>query len=126
MSTVVNEIFALPLSLLFIIALAFSIVMWYFVVEMDKLNLVVMASVMTGMSMALLMWASTVGDQYWHARAMLLTPDVSLGLLKSMGRDEQVVFARALERTQLGMDIVNVTPVQNNLLQSIFLRACKA
>ena len=52
----------------------------------------------------------------------MLTPDddVSLGLLKSMGRDEQVVFARTLERTQLGMNIVNVTPVQNNLLHSHF------
>ena len=61
----------------------------------------------------LLVWAATAGDAFWLARAALLAPDVSMGLARALGLGEQAVFARALGRTQLGLDIVNVTVTTN-------------
>ncbi len=79
-----------------------------------------MAVINTVLPIFMLMWASTVGDAYWNVRASLLRPDVSLSLLETIGRDEQVVFARALERTQMGLEIVNVTVTTNKVLYVIF------
>ena len=115
-----DRIFALPLSFLFLVLLMFAGMLWYMIL-VEKFHAVVgMASIVSVTMLFLLMWTSTVGDAYWYARATLLRPDISIGLLKAIGRDEQVVFARALERTQLGLDIVNVTVTTNKVLYVVF------
>ncbi len=70
--------------------------------------------------LSMLMWVSSAGDAYWNARDKLLRPDISLGLMDAMGRKEAAVFARSLERTQLGFDIVSVTITTHKVLYVVF------
>ena len=115
-----NDIVALPLSILFIAFLAFNVMAFYMIFVHDKTRLALMFSFGVATMLVLLMVAATVGDAYWAARATLLRPDLSLGLLEAIGRDEQIVFARSLRETQLGLDIVNVCVTTNKVLYVCF------
>ena len=125
MSEACNEIFAMPLSFIFVIFLSLSGQNWYEVIIEGESKGIIFASVCTVTTLLLLIFASQPGDAYWDARASLLRPDISMGLLQALGRDEQAVFMRSLERTQLGLDIVNVKITTNKvpvvILQRTFL-----
>ena len=109
MSLAVNRIFAMPLSVIFLVFFGFTVMGAYFVVIKGEHNMIGFVAICGGTSMAILMWASTAGDAFTMARQCLLRPDVCMGLLKAIGPVEQATFTRALERTSLGLDIVNVT-----------------
>lgn len=128
-SSATNDLFAMPLSCIFLVFLSLAAIGWWMVFKFGTKGTVVFAirpsapvfaAVCTAISILLLMWASTAGDAWWHARDTLLRPDISLRLSKVIGHQEQKVFARSLERTQLGLDIVNVPVTTNKVLYVIF------
>ena len=118
----VNEIFALPLSVLFMMLLGGMVSLVYgMITEGDEEGWRKFFMIfITTFLLSMLMWVSSAGDAYWNARDKLLRPDISLGLMDAMGRKEAAVFARSLERTQLGFDIVSVTVTTHKVLYVVF------
>ena len=110
---------ALPLSFIFVMCLSGATNMWYEAATGNHKG-VGFATMFTLIAIALLLWVSTIGDEYLNARASLLRPDTSMNLQKVLGRDQAQVFAMSLQRTQLGFDLVNVTVTSHRVLYVIF------
>ena len=119
MSRRTNRIFAMPLSVIFLVFFGFAVMSGYFVIaegETGPLGFMIVCGVT---AVVILMWASTAGDAYLDARACLLRPYVVMGLVKAIGPAETAAFTRSLERTSLGLDIVNVTITTHKVLTVI-------
>ena len=119
MTRAANCIFALPLSVFFVVIVIRTGQWWYELIVSGSGSLLWTLG-FTGVPVMLLLWASTAGDEYLNARASLLRPDTSLSLLKVLGRDEAHVLAASLMRTQLGIDLCNVTVTSQKVLYVIF------
>ena len=77
-------------------------------------------------SIAILVWVSTPGDEFQHAQASLLRPDTSLGLMKALGPHGHAVFAQSLRGTRLGFELVNVVVSTSRVLYVVFSIAIMA
>ena len=77
-------------------------------------------------SIAILVWVSTPGDEFQHAQASLLRPDTSLGLMKALGPHGHAVFAQSLRGTRLGFELVNVVVSTSRVLYVVFSLAIMA
>ena len=120
LSEAVNEIFQLPLSAMFVMLLTGIVGAWHEAITEGKEGSAGFGSFLLVIGVTMLFWVSTAGDAYWKARTKLLRPDISLGLATAIGREEAGIFARSLERTQLGFDIVSVTITTHKVLYVVF------
>ena len=116
-----NAIFAVPLSCFSVCLLLGGVGMTgysYFVQDNDAS--LPFLFVMPVFLVSLLVFVATVGDEFLSARANLLYPDVAGGLLRAIGESEQKAFANALNTTQLGIKIVQVTITSQKVLYVVF------
>ena len=111
-----NEIFALPLSFIFVTSLLLGASITYAMITNELWNLVGLAVMFPSMAFILLVFVSTAGDDYVNARASLLRPDVTLRLAAAIGMGEQGLFANSLRTTVLGFEIVNVNVFTQRVL----------
>ena len=111
-----NEIFALPLSSIFVMSLLLGASLTYVMVSNELWNLVALAAMFPSMALVLLVFVSTAGDDYVNARLSLLRPDVTLKLAAAIGMGEHALFANSLRSTQLGFEIVNVNVYTQRVL----------
>ena len=117
-----NHVFSFPLSAFFCVLVSAAGIFWYLVVtrEDDNEGALLGAFVCPTVAFVLLVCAATVGDEFLTARAALLYPDVGIGLVKSIGDRESVAFTHALEKTNIGLELVHVTITSYKVLYVVF------
>ena len=119
--TAMNDILDLPLSIIFVMGFVGGAQMWYFGFITEGESSAAIGGVLyPSMSIFLLVWTATVGDEFVNAKRNLLYPDTALGLQSVLGRDGQIAFTHAVEKTELGFALVHVTITGHRVLYVIF------
>ena len=94
--------------------------MWYFIITAGETGAIAGGIAFPMISVVLLVWVATVGDEWLATEEVVLYPNTASGLLKAVGREEQMAFTVAVDKTTLGFKLVHVTITSHRVLYVLF------